>query len=329
MVKNISFIVIAKNEEFTIRKCLESISKLSMENCELICVDSDSKDKTLDIMESFEKKIKNIFIFKIQGDCNAAIARNIGIKYSSKKYFFFIDGDIEINNNFVNAAISKIENSNISAVVGQLDEIQYTYKNNNYHIKKRIYDRYSIHKETNVFFSGGIFIVLKKTVDEIGKFDESLTIGEDIDYTLRITKAHSMLFLAVPMGVHHTIPYEDKTRLKSSIGNQHFTYTGRALRKNISHWKGILSFFRRYSGISTGILFYILCSFLIFLDYKALIYMPVIIIADLLYGHKKKKPIIFRFIVHYIYPLIMLKGFLFFKNADLNYRHIKILGKKV
>ena len=48
---NISFIIIAANEEFAIKKCLESIDKLPLVNCEIICIDSSPNDYTIDIMK--------------------------------------------------------------------------------------------------------------------------------------------------------------------------------------------------------------------------------------------------------------------------------------
>jgi len=110
-IKNVSFIVIALNEERAIGKCLDSTADLSMTNCQVICVDSDSKDMTLKIMMSYTDKIDNMEIYKVTGDVNASIARNIGIKAAVKKYILFLDGDTEINGEFIIESIKLMENS--------------------------------------------------------------------------------------------------------------------------------------------------------------------------------------------------------------------------
>ena len=61
-IEGVSFIVIALNEEYGIRKCLSSISKMTLANCEVICVDSNSSDYTLEVMLSFTNIIENLKI---------------------------------------------------------------------------------------------------------------------------------------------------------------------------------------------------------------------------------------------------------------------------
>jgi glycosyltransferase involved in cell wall biosynthesis len=126
--KDISIIVIAKNEEFALPKCLESILRIGLKNAEIICVDSSSVDETLSIMKRYEKQYKNIKTYSAPNCKNAAMARNIGIKMASKSLLFFFDGDIEINKEFVLAAIEEFETTETGAVVGDIEEIVYNNK---------------------------------------------------------------------------------------------------------------------------------------------------------------------------------------------------------
>ncbi len=64
VLRNISFIVIARNESFAIEKCLGSIASMPLTECEVICVDSDSTDKTLDVMKGYIGKIQNYKIIQ-------------------------------------------------------------------------------------------------------------------------------------------------------------------------------------------------------------------------------------------------------------------------
>ena len=56
----------------------------------MIYVDSDSRDDSIDIVNSF----KNVEVYKISGKINAALARNIGAQKSRGNILVFIDGDM-------------------------------------------------------------------------------------------------------------------------------------------------------------------------------------------------------------------------------------------
>jgi glycosyltransferase involved in cell wall biosynthesis len=53
----VSIILPTKNNENTIKRCLESIEKQTYENREVIFVDNYSTDNTYKIAKSFQKKI--------------------------------------------------------------------------------------------------------------------------------------------------------------------------------------------------------------------------------------------------------------------------------
>jgi len=97
----ISFIIIGKNEGWKLLKSIESVFKAieinKIKNSEVIYVDSKSTDNTLNAI----KKYKNLKIVLIEGETNAAVARNIGFKESANQNLVFIDGDMEIKSDFL------------------------------------------------------------------------------------------------------------------------------------------------------------------------------------------------------------------------------------
>ena len=60
--KKVSIIIRTKNEERWIGRCLESIFKQNYKNFEVIIVDNESKDKTLEKLKNF--KIKKVVKIK-------------------------------------------------------------------------------------------------------------------------------------------------------------------------------------------------------------------------------------------------------------------------
>jgi glycosyltransferase involved in cell wall biosynthesis len=85
----LSAIILTKNEEDKIKKCLESLQFCD----EIIVIDDNSSDKTLDIAQKFD----NVKIFKKNLDGNFAVQRNFGMEKASGKWILFIDADEEMS----------------------------------------------------------------------------------------------------------------------------------------------------------------------------------------------------------------------------------------
>ena len=81
-------------------ECLNSVINQSIKDLEIICINDGSKDKSLEILEQFTKKSKNIIIIN-QINKGSAIARNKGVSISKGKFIAFLDSDDLYPNNFV------------------------------------------------------------------------------------------------------------------------------------------------------------------------------------------------------------------------------------
>ena len=141
----------------------------------------------------------------IPGEYNASEARNIGAKYVTKEYIFFLDSDClpkiknlqKINN-------LKFEEKNIfngvylnDAKIGILSNTISTY------IKSRI-------KESNKkakLFSSANFIISKSFFIDIGGFNESMEFYEDVDFNVRASLFGANVILAEEVDVTHYKTY--------------------------------------------------------------------------------------------------------------------------
>ena len=95
----ISAIIITKNEEHSIRECLESISWVN----EIIIVDSGSKDKTLKICKEFGAKI---FVKPWLG---FGFQKNTALKLAQFKWVLSIDADEIITSKLKNEIIAIVK----------------------------------------------------------------------------------------------------------------------------------------------------------------------------------------------------------------------------
>ena len=101
MREKISAIIIANNEEKNIRECLESVSWCD----EIILVDSESTDRTVEIAKEFTDKI---FIKKWEG---FAVQKRFSLEKASNELVISIDADERVSPQLKNE-IEKILDSN-------------------------------------------------------------------------------------------------------------------------------------------------------------------------------------------------------------------------
>lgn len=315
-LSQISFIVVARNEEFAVRKCLESIASMPLEDCEIICVDSDSSDRTLEVMKDFCWKIDNFCIIKCSGYVNAAIARNTGLKKATKDIIYFVDGDVELNEKFISKALDCIRIGKADIVTGGLSEIYY---DDEYQKElRRVKDRFNITSEKTLHFSGGCFMARRSLTEMVGFMDERMERNQDVDYTLRLSRKGGFIAIPVSMGIHHTLEYNE--RALSYIKQFVPMYYGMILRKNIKYPGSVFYLLKRNKWISSGILFDFLVLVMLVSSVKSglnlslLFLLSGIFCVDMIWGMFKHQLLWKRFLMHYIYPLLIVLGIFFSIN---------------
>lgn len=114
----LSIIIPVYNVEKYIKKCLESLVNLEIEN-EILIIDDGSEDDSIDIVKNFKNKYvdKNIRIIS-QKNRGLSGARNTGIRESKGVYISFIDSDDFINLEKYNEFVEKTIKSKVDIAIG-------------------------------------------------------------------------------------------------------------------------------------------------------------------------------------------------------------------
>ena len=110
----IDVVILTKNSEQTLKKCLCSIYK-NIPVRKLIVVDGYSTDKTSKIIQTFNRKYKNIKV--IRDDGTRATARQKGIETVETDWFMFVDSDVELCKDWFEKAKKYID-ENVGALWG-------------------------------------------------------------------------------------------------------------------------------------------------------------------------------------------------------------------
>lgn len=88
----VSIILPVFNAERFLSQCLDSILRQTYQDWELIAVDDGSKDGSIEILKSYEKRDNRIHIISKENE-GVSIARNVALEQTHGDYIYFVDSD--------------------------------------------------------------------------------------------------------------------------------------------------------------------------------------------------------------------------------------------
>lgn len=112
----ISIIIPVYNVEKYLKQCLDSILMQTFKNFQIICIDDESTDNSLKILQSYKEKDDRFVIIQ-QPHSGAFEARNKGIKFAEGKYIQFLDSDDYFEPNLLEEMFNRAEKFNADLVV--------------------------------------------------------------------------------------------------------------------------------------------------------------------------------------------------------------------
>ena len=240
----ISIIIIGHNEGWRLTLCLKSIlviiNKFRNFDFEIIYVDSNSTDDSIERT----KIIQNIKVFKLEDNMNAAIARNVGAKESKGSVLYFVDGDMELNPDFLSFALNEKGELLYDLLTGHLDDFFYNYSHKFLESCPRTYTG-EIPKDIQLLkTNGGIFILKRDIWNLILGMNNKFKVNEDIDLSIRLS--NKKIFtkrLPYLITKHHTIDYRNEKRMWRNLWAGFGLYPGLIFRNhffNIDVIKNVL-----------------------------------------------------------------------------------------
>ena len=108
----VSIVILTKNGEKTIQKCLKNLFDQCFLDFEVIIIDSGSNDNTLQIASNFPIRLKRIY----PKDFHHAQTRNLGISFCRGKYVVFLTQDAyPLNSLWLEELLKPFENKQVGA----------------------------------------------------------------------------------------------------------------------------------------------------------------------------------------------------------------------
>lgn len=175
----VSIVMPVYNCEKYVAESINSILNQDYQPIELICVDDGSTDQSLHILQSFGDKIT---IVHSEKNCGIASGRNKGAAIAHGEYIAFADADDIWQPEKLSKQIDQFENN------PELD-ISFCMIQNfiSPDVSEEIKNTRSFLTEPIPGHISGAFVAKKKSFDIIGPLDETLRVGEFIEW---MTRAH-------------------------------------------------------------------------------------------------------------------------------------------
>ena len=182
MNEKVSIVIRGKNEEDWLCPCLKGIRNQSYTNYEIIYIDNESDDASIDIAKHFNvdkiKKIKNFLPGK---------AINMGIKESKGKYIVILSAHcIPADQFWLSRLVKSIKPKNIAGVYGRQLPMEKTNPDNARDLLMTFGNEDMV-KTKDPFFHNANSII-KKTVWGKVNFDNQITNIEDRDWAKKVFK---------------------------------------------------------------------------------------------------------------------------------------------
>jgi len=227
MRKLISLIVLNYNTKDLTLNCVNSFLPFLKEygNYEVIIIDNNSTDQSVDYLNQYFHNYHNIKIYKLNSNLGFSIGNNFGALKSNGDYLIFSNSDTycksinfsnlidQFESNYQTGLLSvKILNSDLSiqSIGFKFPSIVNDFKNNflfwnfNFVKKIRLY-HYQNKGIVNVdWLSGSFLITSKSRFNEIGGFDEKIFMySEDLDLAYRFRQKGYKNFLNDSYSIIH------------------------------------------------------------------------------------------------------------------------------
>ena len=202
----ISIVVPVYNADLYLEECLKSLVNQTLQDIEIICVNDNSKDKSLKILNKYAKNDERIKILNFEKTYGQSRARNVALECVSGKYVGFVDADDFVDLDMFEKMYKKAQNADMVMCQAKVfDDKVKNYKDDSYFALDCFNDSFAekpfVHEDTKDFISEINVSVWNKIyrtdfLKKCGvKFQEGF-IYEDLPYFYELyTQAKKVIFV--------------------------------------------------------------------------------------------------------------------------------------
>ena len=205
-MEKISIIIPVYNSAKYLNRCLGSILNQEYQNYEVILVDDGSSDNSSQICNLYSKKNKRIRFYRLK-HCGVSKCRNFALSHVTGDFLLFVDSDDELTPGLFKNIIDVFKDKTIDMCVFKIRKVFEDGKEYTFPIYKNTFVDYKAYARSLTMNDdgpyGGGYIAnkmirvssLKKSFNDIPRFDEDFFVYEDKLWYLKIASKINRIYL--------------------------------------------------------------------------------------------------------------------------------------
>ena len=184
----VSIINVNYNGKNYLEKCLESLTKVKYSNLEIIIVDNNSTDESIEFVKN---QYPSIIIIKLDKNHGFAEPNNIGVKNARGDFLLFLNNDTIVTPNFIDEMVNVacndtqiaicqslllLPNGDVDSSGDFIDKLGVAYNS-----------KMRVEKVKEIFSARGASMLVRRNVfEKLGGFDKKFFVSfEDVDFGWR------------------------------------------------------------------------------------------------------------------------------------------------
>ncbi|MHA1249019.1 MAG: glycosyltransferase family 2 protein [Candidatus Helarchaeota archaeon] len=210
----VSLIIPTYNNEKTIKECIMSIVNQDYTNKEIIVVNDNSSDNTIEILKELKSNYNFIKIINFNENKGSPVAMNSGFEHSAGDLIYFMDADAELTENFLEKSVSIFSDKEIDVLT-----CGYTPKEKSPRVYEILFKMNQLTEDTfvnsnNLGVIPGCFLGFKRNILDEFKFNEKLRAAYDQEFLNKLIKNNKKIFFSSKLYVYHPVPRKLSTIIK-------------------------------------------------------------------------------------------------------------------
>ncbi len=182
----ISVIIVNYNGAGVLRQCLRSVYRQTYRPIEVIVVDNNSSDESVQIVE---QEFTEARLVQSRRNLGFAEGNNRGVDESKGEYILLLNNDTEVEDNWIEGLLQMMQDNRVAVVTSRVitDGVPEKFYEQNGTIN---YLGYNIMRHfpdlSEIFFAGGASLMFRKSVVGLPFLDEFFLYHEDVYLSWRM-----------------------------------------------------------------------------------------------------------------------------------------------
>jgi glycosyltransferase involved in cell wall biosynthesis len=187
----ISVIIACKNEKDTIEKTIDSVLNQTYKNFEILVLDGNSTDGTLEILKNYRERIKLLR----NEEKGIYAAMNEGIRLSTGEILYFLNANDSLHSNDVfKKIINKFKETDVDIIFG---DTNFQTKNENTLISHKDFHSKFVWAYRNLNHQSTFY--KKWLFDKYGNYKSNFKILADVEFTTHVITQSEVKHLYLPI----------------------------------------------------------------------------------------------------------------------------------